>query len=111
MYLQSKLDHLLSWIGISVDTTALAPVHTDSLTVYETDLTVLTYTNSACPSNDITKEPEIRYPITKATSVTEQRVLHFHMGIAIIGIMTGPLLLVLHTIPATVIAGDFFIVG
>ncbi|KAL3439129.1 HCO3 transporter family-domain-containing protein [Aspergillus tetrazonus] len=88
-----------------------APVHTDSLTVYETDLAVLTYTKSTCPSNDITKEPEIRYPITKATSVTEQRVSHFLMGIALIGTMTGPLLIVLHTIPAAVIAGVFFIVG
>ncbi|CBF89952.1 hypothetical protein AN0218.2 [Aspergillus nidulans FGSC A4] len=96
--------------GISVDTTVQAPVHTDSLTVYETDLAVLTYTNSACPSNDITKEPEIRYPITKATSVTEQRVSHFLMGIALIGTMTGPLLIVLHLIPAAVTAGVFFIV-
>jgi hypothetical protein len=110
-YFHSKLDNLLSWIGISVDTTVQAPVHTDSLTVYETDLAVLTYTNSACPSNDITKEPEIRYPITKATSVTEQRVSHFLMGIALIGTMTGPLLIVLHLIPAAVTAGVFFIVG
>lgn len=33
------------------------------------------------------------------------------MGIALIGTMTGPLLIVLHTIPAAVIAGVFFIVG
>ncbi|KAL4753666.1 hypothetical protein BDW72DRAFT_201366 [Aspergillus terricola var. indicus] len=88
-----------------------APVHTDSLTVYKTDLAVLTCTDSACPSNNITKELEIRYPIKKATSVTEQRVSHFLMGVAIIGTMSGPLLLALHTIPAAVIAGVFFIVG
>ena len=33
------------------------------------------------------------------------------MGLAIIGTMTGPLLIVLHTIPAAVFAGVFFIVG
>ncbi|KAL6232118.1 hypothetical protein BDW75DRAFT_247391 [Aspergillus navahoensis] len=86
-----------------------APVHTDSLTIYETDLAVLT--SSSYPSNNITKEPEIRHAITKATSVIEQRVSHFLMGLAIIGTMTGPLLMVLHTIPAAVFAGVFFIVG
>lgn len=33
------------------------------------------------------------------------------MGLAIIGTMTGPLLTVLHTMPAAVFAGVFFIVG
>lgn len=33
------------------------------------------------------------------------------MGLAIIGTMTGPLLIVLHTMPAAVFAGVFFIVG
>lgn len=41
----------------------------------------------------------------------EQRVSHFLMGLAIIGTMTGPLLIVLHTMPAAVFAGVFFIVG
>ncbi|KAL5051981.1 hypothetical protein BDW71DRAFT_202122 [Aspergillus fruticulosus] len=88
-----------------------APVHTDSLTIYETDLAILTCTSSPCHSDNITEEPEIRHAITKATSVIEQRVSHFLMGLAIIGTMTGPLLIVLHTIPAAVFAGVFFIVG
>ena len=33
------------------------------------------------------------------------------MGLALIGTMTGPLLIVLHTIPLAVLAGVFFIVG
>ncbi|KAJ9649917.1 hypothetical protein H2201_009325, partial [Coniosporium apollinis] len=33
------------------------------------------------------------------------------MGLAIIGTMTGPLLVVLHTMPAAVFAGVFFVVG
>ena len=54
---------------------------------------------------------EIRRPIVKATAVVEQRISHFVMGLAIIGTMTGPLLIVLHAMPAAVFAGVFFIVG
>lgn len=80
-----------------------APVHTDSLTVYETDVHIV-------PTEE-GESAEIRRPIVKATSVVEQRVSHFVMGLAIIGTMTGPLLIVLHTMPAAVFAGVFFIVG
>lgn len=80
-----------------------APVHTDSLTVYETDVHIV-------PTEE-GEGAEIRRPIVKATSVVEQRVSHFVMGLAIIGTMTGPLLIVLHTMPAAVFAGVFFIVG
>jgi hypothetical protein len=76
-------------------------VHTDSLTVYETKL-------------EITKTEdggEIRKPYVEATAVVEQRVSHFLMGMAIWGTMTGPLLTVLHTMPAAVFAGVFFVVG
>lgn len=54
---------------------------------------------------------EIRRPVTKATAVVEQRTSHFIMGLAIIGTMTGPLLIVLHTMPSAVSAGVFFVVG
>ncbi|KAL4802394.1 HCO3 transporter family-domain-containing protein [Aspergillus unguis] len=84
-----------------------APVHTDSLTVYETDMHLYTAANSEGGH----EESEIRHPVTKATAVIEQRVSHFLMGLAIIGTMTGPLLVVLHTMPAAVFAGVFFIVG
>lgn len=80
-----------------------APVHTDSLTVYETDLHII-------PTEE-GEGAEIRRPIVKATAVVEQRVSHFVMGLAIIGTMTGPLLIVLHTMPSAVFAGVFFIVG
>ena len=46
-----------------------------------------------------------------AESVVEQRVSHFLMGIAIIGTMTGPILIVLHLIPRALFAGVFFVVG
>lgn len=80
-----------------------APVHTDSLTVYETDLRIIPTTEG--------EGTEIRRPVTAATRVVEQRVSHFVMGLAIIGTMTGPLLIVLHTMPTAVFAGVFFIVG
>ncbi|RAL03312.1 anion exchange family protein [Aspergillus ibericus CBS 121593] len=80
-----------------------APVHTDSLTIYETELCLV--------GTEEGEGVELRRPIVKATAVVEQRVSHFLMGLAIIGTMTGPLLIVLHTMPAAVFAGVFFIVG
>ncbi len=46
-----------------------------------------------------------------ASNVVEQRISHFLMGLAILGTMTGPLLVVLHTIPRSLFAGVFFVVG
>lgn len=80
-----------------------APVHTDSLTIYETDLSII--------STEEGEGAEIRRPIVRATAVVEQRISHFLMGLAIIGTMTGPLLIVLHTMPEAVFAGVFLIVG
>jgi hypothetical protein len=80
-----------------------APVHTDSLTNYETRLDVI-----KTKDHEIT---EIRKPLVEATAVVEQRVSHFLMGLALWGTMTGPLLVVLHTMPSAVFAGVFFIVG
>jgi hypothetical protein len=54
---------------------------------------------------------EIRRPVVKAKAVVEQRVSHFIMGLGIIGTMTGPLLVVLHTMPTAIFAGVFFTVG
>ncbi|RYP77631.1 hypothetical protein DL771_000999 [Monosporascus sp. 5C6A] len=80
-----------------------APVHTDSLTVYKTELRIIATAEG--------EGTEIRRPIVKAEAVIEQRVTHFLMGLALIGTMTGPLLVVLHTMPAAVFAGVFFVVG
>ncbi|KAF2176030.1 HCO3 transporter family protein [Zopfia rhizophila CBS 207.26] len=80
-----------------------APVHTDSLTIYETHLKII-------PTSE-GEDTEIRAPIVEATAVVEQRVSHFLMGLALIGTMTGPLLIVLHTMPSAVFAGVFFVVG
>ncbi|KAK3299562.1 HCO3 transporter family-domain-containing protein [Chaetomium fimeti] len=80
-----------------------APVHTDSLTVYKTSLRIIPTAEG--------EGTEIRRPVVSAEAVVEQRVTHFLMGLALIGTMTGPLLVVLHTMPAAVFAGVFFIVG
>ncbi|KAJ5346890.1 uncharacterized protein N7506_000143 [Penicillium brevicompactum] len=80
-----------------------APVHTDSLTVYKTHLRII--------PTDEGEGAEIRRPVVEAAAVVEQRVSHFVMGLAIIGTMTGPLLIVLHTMPTAVFAGVFFTVG
>ncbi|GIJ82159.1 hypothetical protein Asppvi_000664 [Aspergillus pseudoviridinutans] len=81
----------------------LAPVHTDSLTIYETSLRTISTSEG--------EGAEIRRPIVTATAVVEQRISHFLMGLLIIGTMTRPLLIVLHTMPAAVFAGVFFTVG
>lgn len=73
------------------------------MTVYKTDLRII-------PTEE-GEGAEIRRPVVNATAVVEQRVSHFVMGLAIIGTMTGPLLIVLHTMPSAVFAGVFFIVG
>lgn len=80
-----------------------APVHTDSLTIYETDLQVI--------ATEEGEGNEIRRPIVRASKVVEQRISHFLMGLGIIGTMTGPLLIVLHTMPRAIFAGVFFVVG
>ncbi|KAL9631604.1 MAG: hypothetical protein Q9204_004160, partial [Flavoplaca sp. TL-2023a] len=77
-----------------------APVHTDSLTVRETRL-------KRFSSDDV---EQVEKDVV-ATSVVEQRVSHFVMGLAIIGTMTGPLLTVLSTMPRSIFAGVFFVVG
>ena len=78
-----------------------APVHTDSVTVYSTTL-------SPTPLADGTRLNE---PVVKATEVKEQRLSSFIMGLALLGTMTGPLLIVLHTIPRGLFGGVFFVVG
>ncbi|RDW83374.1 putative hco3-transporter family protein [Coleophoma crateriformis] len=83
-----------------------APVHTDSLTNYTTNVQVIQGS-----LEDREDGPEIRTPIIVAESVVEQRVSHFFMSLALIGTMTGPLLIVLHTMPQAIFAGVFFVVG
>lgn len=80
-------------------------MHTDGLTVYSTDLSKLSaYDESG-------NETEIRHPSVTADKVMEQRISHFLMCLALVGTMTGPLLIVLHTIPRGLFAGVFFVVG
>ncbi|KAK1773631.1 putative transporter [Copromyces sp. CBS 386.78] len=80
-----------------------APVHTDSLTVYETKIKIIPTAEG--------DDTEIRRPVVEATAVVEQRVTHFLMGLGMVGTMTGPLLKALHTMPSALFAGVFFIVG
>jgi hypothetical protein len=78
-----------------------APVHTDALTIYKSELKI----------HKIQDGKEIHEQRIVAESVAEQRVSHFLMGLAIIGTMTGPLLVVLNLIPQALFGGVFFIVG
>ena len=80
-----------------------APVHTDALTDYKDDVTII---KASDPPG-----LEIREKQTSPAAVVEQRISHFLMGLAIIGTMTGPLLIMLHTMPHAVFAGVFFVVG
>lgn len=82
-----------------------APVHTDSLTEYKDTLVI---SREAIDGDD---SVEHRRKDIIAEKVVEQRLSHFLMGLAIIGTMTGPLLIVLHTMPRAVFAGVFFVVG
>ncbi|KAL4923485.1 anion exchange family protein [Aspergillus undulatus] len=88
-----------------------APVHTDSLTIYETDLHIIRTLEGESSTEGSSEGASLRRPIVRATAVIEQRISHFLMGLAIIGTMTGPLLVVLHTMPSAVFSGVFFIVG
>ncbi|KAK6343807.1 hypothetical protein TWF696_007468 [Orbilia brochopaga] len=80
-----------------------APVHTDSLCVYQTDLQVI-------KTEDVEGE-EIRRPKVRILSVVEQRVTHIIMALLLFGTMSRPLLVVLGTMPRTIFAGVFLTVG
>lgn len=82
-----------------------APVHTDSLTDYQDQVHVVQ------ERSDSGEVVERRRKTTVAVAVSEQRMSHFLMGMALIGTMTGPLLVALHTMPQALFAGVFFVVG
>ena len=82
-----------------------APVHTDSCTVYEE--VVIDRKEKDGDSNETT----VPTKIVRAVEVKEQRVSHFLMALAFCGLMTGPLLDVLHAMPRALFAGVFFMVG
>jgi hypothetical protein len=78
-----------------------APVHTDALTTYKDEEDIV----------DKKDGGHIIHKKTIATHVTEQRISHLLMGLAIIGTMTRPLLVVLGTMPRAIFGGVFFVVG
>ena len=80
-----------------------APVHTDALCNYRETVQVIRTEGEDAVN--------LRKKITVPESVVEQRVSHFLMGLAIIGTMTGPLLVVLGTMPRAIFSGVFFVVG
>ncbi|KAL1581806.1 hypothetical protein WHR41_09465 [Cladosporium halotolerans] len=82
-----------------------APVHTDACTAYKEEKTIRKETDSGG------EEAIVPAKIVRAVEVKEQRVSHFLMALAFIGLMTGPLLDVLHTIPRALFAGVFWTVG
>jgi hypothetical protein len=82
-----------------------APVHTDSCTIYKEHMVMRR------EKDDKEKEAAIPTKIVQAVEVKEQRISHFLMALAFIGLMTGPLLDVLHTMPRALFAGVFWMVG
>lgn len=80
-----------------------APVHTDACTEYK-DMVQVVHT-------DEDEGVEHRYKFTIPVRVAEQRVSHFLMGLGFVGMMTGPLLTVLRTMPRALFAGVFLVVG
>ncbi|KAA8912746.1 HCO3 transporter family-domain-containing protein [Sphaerosporella brunnea] len=80
-----------------------APVHTESLSEYESNLTII-HTSGG-------DRGEIRKQTLTIRRVVEQRVTHLVMALGLIGTMTGPLLAVLGTMPRAIFAGVFFVVG
>ncbi|KAF2150251.1 hypothetical protein K461DRAFT_281488 [Myriangium duriaei CBS 260.36] len=81
-----------------------APVHTDSVTEYKDNLHAVIEEEDGVTTNKCHKTID---PVL----VSEQRVSHFLMGLGLIGMMTGPLLVVLRTMPRCLFSGVFFVVG
>lgn len=86
-----------------------APVHTDSLVEYRDVLAVTKEKQDGDPEDAPWKKRN--HKKVEAVQVREQRVSHFLMCLGLIGCMTGPLLIVLHTMPLGLFAGVFFVVG
>ncbi|KJX96911.1 hco3- transporter family protein [Zymoseptoria brevis] len=88
-----------------------APVHTDSLVEYR-DVLQTSKEKFDDPESDEAKEwIQHNYKKVVADSVREQRISHFLMALGFVGLMTGPLLIVLHTMPLGLFGGVFFVVG
>lgn len=92
-----------------------APVHTDACTEYVDRLSrskEIDDVDDSMETREATSQWELhnRKKID-ATMVHEQRLSHFVMALAFVGLMTGPLLDVLHTMPRALFAGVFFVVG
>lgn len=85
-----------------------APVHTDSCTEY-VDRLSKTKEKYDDPPDD--KWIEHNKKTIVAEKVHEQRISHFLMALGFVGLMTGPLLIALHTIPRALFSGVFFVVG
>lgn len=78
-------------------------MHTDACTEYKDKLKII--------HTDDGEGTEIHEKITYPARVYEQRISHFLMALGLVGTMTGPLLVVLSTMPRALFAGVFFIVG
>lgn len=85
-----------------------APVHTDSLVEYQDQLTVSKEKQEDEPDAEWVTH---NHKKIEAVIVREQRVSHFIMCLGFVGLMTGPLLIVLHTMPLGLFGGVFFVVG
>ncbi|EME50061.1 hypothetical protein DOTSEDRAFT_68794 [Dothistroma septosporum NZE10] len=85
-----------------------APVHTDSLVEYQDVLNVTKEKSEDSPASEWVMH---NHKKIEAVQVREQRISHFLMFLALLGTMSGPLLIVLHTMPLGLFGGVFFAVG
>ena len=81
-----------------------APVHTDGLTTWD-DEPDFVDTHHYKPEPVIVRHKEV------AVKVAEQRISHFVMGLAFVGLMTGPFITLIALIPRALLSGVFFAVG
>lgn len=94
-----------------------APVHTDSCTEYEDRLVKSKEldVDEGYPADlhrvNTSEYVDHNKKVIDAKKVHEQRISHFIMGLGFVGLMTGPLLDVLHTMPRALFSGVFFVVG
>ncbi|KAH9845499.1 putative transporter [Teratosphaeria destructans] len=90
-----------------------APVHTDACTEYVDRLSRTKEQELENNADRATDAVWIEHnsKVVEAKFVHEQRISHFIMALGFVGLMTGPLLVVLHTMPRALFAGVFFVVG
>ena len=88
-----------------------APFHTNSLCVTKQRRVPVAPIKMSDSSSSV-EEPDQEFKLERVIDhVVEQRVSNLAQGLLTLGTMTGPLLVVVHLIPQSVLAGLFFTMG